>query len=213
MRFEGTLTSWNDDRGFGRIESSQGGEPIFVHVSAWPRGGPRPVLHQAVSFEVEVGPKGKRARKVQLIQARRMPAPRRQVRAGVRGGARGGAAPWGTATLAVIPAFLLLYLALAFFWKLPREVAGVYLGLSVVAFLAYAFDKSAAARGRWRTSEHKLHMLALAGGWPGALLAQQFLRHKSAKQSFRQVFWGTVFLNIVGLVLLAHQMAQSPSVG
>ncbi|MEK8047895.1 cold shock and DUF1294 domain-containing protein [Ideonella margarita] len=207
MRFEGILTSWNDDRGFGRIESSQGGEPIFVHVSAWPRGGPRPVLHQAVSFEVEVGPKGKRARKVQLTQARRMPGPRRQARAG----ARGSAAPWGTATLAVIPAFLLLYLALAFFWKLPREVAGVYLGLSVVAFLAYAFDKSAAARGRWRISEHKLHMLALAGGWPGALLAQQFLRHKSAKQSFRQVFWGTVFLNIVGLVLLARHMAHLPT--
>jgi hypothetical protein len=38
MRFEGTLTFWDDERGFGRIESTQGGEPIFVHVSARPCG-------------------------------------------------------------------------------------------------------------------------------------------------------------------------------
>jgi len=160
-----------------------------------------------VRFVVEVGAKGKRVRNVQPARPRRGATPRRTA----RNGSGIGAASSGTATLAVIPAFLLLYLSLALFWKLPREVAGVYLGMSVVAFLAYAIDKSAAARGRWRTSEHKLHMLALAGGWPGALLAQQFLRHKSAKQSFRQVFWGTVFLNIVGLVLLAHHMANSPS--
>jgi cold shock CspA family protein len=71
MRFEGTLTSWNDERGFGRIESTQGGEPIFVHVSAWPRGAGRPQLNEAVSFEIELGPKGKRARNVQIRQVRR----------------------------------------------------------------------------------------------------------------------------------------------
>ncbi len=47
-----------------------------------------------------------------------------------------------------------------------------------------------------------MHTLALAGGWPGALLAQQWLRHKSAKQEFRAVFWATVVLNVAGLVLL-----------
>ena len=198
MRFEGTLTSWNDERGFGRIESSQGGEPIFVHVSAWPRDAGRPRLGQSVSFEVELGPKGKRAKNVQLIQARRQPRPSE----------RAGRAPWGTATLFAIPAFLVLCAVISAVWKLPLWVMGLYAAASVVTFIAYAVDKSAASSGAWRTPESTLHMLALAGGWPGALLAQQFLRHKSTKQPFRQVFWVTALLNVAGLVLLASPFRQ-----
>ena len=63
-------------------------------------------------------------------------------------------------------------------------------------------DKAAAQAGRWRTSEATLHLLALAGGWPGALLAQHWLRHKSAKRAFRAVFWVTVVLNVTGLVVV-----------
>lgn len=199
MRLEGLLTSWNDERGFGRIESTQGGEPIFVHISAWPRGGARPNVNQAVSFEIEVGPKGKRARHVQLIQVRRPPRTTRPTERATR-------AQWGTATLLAIPVFLLVYLVVAWLWKPPVWVAGLYLALSVATFLAYAADKSAATRGAWRTPEANLHLMALAGGWPGALLAQQFLRHKSAKQAFRQAFWGTVALNLVGLVVLASPL-------
>lgn len=39
-----------------------------MHVSAWPRWAGRPRLRQAVSFEIEVGAKGKRAREQRLIQ-------------------------------------------------------------------------------------------------------------------------------------------------
>jgi uncharacterized membrane protein YsdA (DUF1294 family) len=46
--------------------------------------------------------------------------------------------------------------------------------------------------GAIKTPESNLHLLALAGGWPGALFAQQFLRHKSAKAEFRGTFWVTV---------------------
>ena len=199
MRFEGTLTSWNDERGFGRLESSQGGEPIFVHVSAWPHGSGRPQLNQAVTFEVELGPKGKRARNVELVRERRPP----------RQSERATRAQWDTATLSAIPAFLVVYLVLSAVWRLPIWVAGLYLLLSAATFIAYTADKSAAAKNSWRTPESTLHTLALAGGWPGALLAQQFLRHKSTKQEFRQVFWGTVMLNVVGLVVLASPNIKS----
>ena len=199
MRFEGTLTSWNDERGFGRIESSQGGEPVFVHVSAWPRGSGRPQLGQSVAFEVELGPKGKRAKNVEFIQARRRP----------RQSERAGRAQWGTATLFAIPAFLAVYTVVAAVWKLPLWVAGLYVGASAVTFIVYALDKAAANNGAWRTAESTLHMLALVGGWPGALLAQQFLRHKSTKQPFRQVFWATALLNVVALVLLASPLRQT----
>jgi uncharacterized membrane protein YsdA (DUF1294 family)/cold shock CspA family protein len=198
MRIEGTLTSWNDERGFGRIESRQGGEPIFVHVSAWPRGSGRPKLNQAVTFEVELGPKGKRARNVEIVLARRPARPTE----------RAGRAQWGTATLFAIPAFLIVYAVVSGVWKLPLWVGGLYLLLSAATFVAYAADKSAAGRGSWRTPESTLHFMALVGGWPGALLAQQFLRHKSTKQEFRQQFWATVLFNVVGLVALASPVGK-----
>jgi cold shock CspA family protein len=57
MRTHGTLTSWNDDRGFGFISPAQGGENLFVHISAFPRGS-RPRVDETISFETEMGPKG-----------------------------------------------------------------------------------------------------------------------------------------------------------
>ena len=199
MRFEGILTSWNDERGFGRIGSTQGGEPIFVHVSAWPRGTGRPQLNQLISFEVELSAKGKRATNDQVVQTRRLP-PRTK---------RQGPAQWGTATLFVIPAFLVLYAVVAVIWRPPLWVAGWYVFVSAATFLAYAADKSAAGKRAWRTPETSLHTLSLVGGWPGALLAQQILRHKSSKQEFRQVFWATAALNCVALVALASPKMRS----
>jgi cold shock CspA family protein len=60
MRFEGKLDKWNDDRGFGFITPSRGGEPVFVHVSAFPRDGQRPQLGEALTFEVEPAREGKK---------------------------------------------------------------------------------------------------------------------------------------------------------
>lgn len=198
MRFEGFLTSWNDERGFGYIQSTQGGEPIFVHISAWPRGGGRPQPEQAVSFEVELGPKGKRAHKVQFLQLRRSrPQSDRAARA-----------QWGTATLFVLPAFVLLYLAVAILWRPPLWLAGLYVAASALAFGAYAADKAAAVRRARRVPERTLHLMAVAGGWPGALLAQQFLRHKSTKPAFRQVFWATVAINLAAFLVVASPLGR-----
>jgi len=60
-------------------------------------------------------------------------------------------------------------------------------------------DKGAAQSGRWRTPEKHLHLLSLAGGWPSAWCAQQWLRHKSSKQEFRTVYWATVVLHCAAL--------------
>ncbi|MBK6742920.1 MAG: cold shock domain-containing protein [Hydrogenophilales bacterium] len=60
MRFDGTLTKWNDDRGFGFITPTLGGQEMFAHISAFPRDGGRPTIGEAVSFEVEVDVQGKK---------------------------------------------------------------------------------------------------------------------------------------------------------
>ncbi len=99
--------------------------------------------------------------------------------------------------------FLLLYAALTRLWQVPLQVGAGYLGLSLLCFVVYARDKSAACSGQWRTRESTLHLLALLGGWPGALLAQQRLRHKTSKTRFLLLFWLTVLINIAGFVLLS----------
>ena len=119
------------------------------------------------------------------------------------------AAQWGGFSLLAIVALILLFAAMAFFWRLSGKVAGFYLFASLICYMAYAADKRAAGRGARRTPENTLHILALIGGWPGALLAQQLLRHKSVKAEFRSAFWATVLFNVAGLVWLASPFGRA----
>ncbi|AVV83226.1 DUF1294 domain-containing protein [Shewanella putrefaciens] len=102
-------------------------------------------------------------------------------------------------SLLLVIIFLTLMIGAAFWHLLPVGIVGMYLTLSFLTFIAYAIDKSAAKRNKWRTKESTLHLLALMGGWPGALFAQNLLRHKSVKASFRNVFWLTVVANLAVL--------------
>jgi len=104
-------------------------------------------------------------------------------------------------TLAVVILFFSLLCWLVYKTAAPIQVLYAYGIMSVVTFIRYAFDKSAARKGRWRTPEMTLHLLALFGGWPGAALAQEMLRHKSKKSSFRIVYYCTVLMNWVILYL------------
>ena len=70
---------------------------------------------------------------------------------------------------------------------------------SLWAFVAYGIDKRRAKTGNRRVPETSLHLLALVGGWPGALAAQRIFRHKTQKLSFQLVFWTVVVLHL-GLV-------------
>jgi len=72
-----------------------------------------------------------------------------------------------------------------------------YGAVSIVAFFLYWSDKRKAREDSWRTPENILHAVELAGGWPGALIAQQVFRHKTRKVSYQVVFW---------LIVLLHQV-------
>lgn len=73
--------------------------------------------------------------------------------------------------------------------------------ISFVTFMAFELDKNAARLRRSRIRESTLLLFALAGGSPGAVLAQQILRHKTRKVPFRWYLWGIAMLHAV--ILLA----------
>ncbi|BDP30221.1 DUF1294 domain-containing protein [Vibrio vulnificus] len=93
--------------------------------------------------------------------------------------------------------FLAFSSVLTYFLGGELFVIAIYLLMSFVTFVTYAIDKRAAVKGQWRTSENTLHLMSLFFGWPGALLAQQTLRHKSQKQPFKAILWVTIIMNIM----------------
>jgi uncharacterized membrane protein YsdA (DUF1294 family)/cold shock CspA family protein len=215
MRFAGTLTQWNDERGFGWIEADDGGERLFVHINAFephPPADQRPRVGQRLQFAVGLVQGRKRAVQVTwrsastTAQARdRRPIPRHSAGTHARAAAasRSGSvhipAWFGYGVLCLWLALLLL---IDIAWGLPQPLWLVYAALGVITFMAYWRDKWAAQQDRWRTSERALQLLALLGGWPGAVLAQQWLRHKSSKASFQAVFWCMVVLHAVAVLWL-----------
>jgi cold shock CspA family protein len=60
MRFDGKLKKWDDERGFGFIEPTQGGDEVFVHILSFPMDGSRPSLDEPLSFEIEPNGEGKK---------------------------------------------------------------------------------------------------------------------------------------------------------
>ncbi|MBB4634799.1 DUF1294 domain-containing protein [Longimicrobium terrae] len=113
-----------------------------------------------------------------------------------------GRAGWRTA--AAIVAFGALVAGWAAALIAPAVATG-FGALSCIAFLLYRHDKNAAQAGRMRTIERTLHLIDLLGGWPGGLLAQDQVRHKTRKLEFQVVFWATVAINcaLLGLLLSA----------
>ncbi|TXK17629.1 cold shock and DUF1294 domain-containing protein [Homoserinibacter sp. GY 40078] len=203
-RMRGVLTSWNDERGYGFVAPEVGGTDVFVHISAFPVGAPRPQPGDVIAYEL-------------ALSAERRPRASHAERLGgsappVSHGAEGRRAVRmvvpsrraGRLGYVVVLGFLVIALLVTMFvHPLPLWVGVLYGGMSAVTFLAYALDKRAAVAEGWRIAEGSLLALGLAGGWPGAILAQQLFRHKTVKASFQAVFWVTVVVNVLAFVVFA----------
>jgi uncharacterized membrane protein YsdA (DUF1294 family)/cold shock CspA family protein len=188
MRHKGKITSWKNNKGFGFIAPVDGGHKVFIHISAFKNRSHRPDIGEEVSYSVTKDAQGRT----------------KAVNATLAGDKLSNMSAGESSRTAVFFAWLfLMFVGISVFVTgLPFIVLGAYLFMSTLTYLAYAIDKSAAQAGRWRISEKSLQLLALAGGWPGALLAQQILRHKSRKGSFRIFLWIAVLLNCAGLAWL-----------
>jgi len=207
MRQTGRLVQWDDAKGFGFIQPDGAGpsDKIFVHARSFGLRAFRPFVGERLSFEAGLDAQGKRrARAVKSLtprpasphaRAKTKPTPSHQA-------SSKASKPQGSLVLWLIPVFATLVGAVHLVWPLPHGLWGVYMAMSMASFIVYALDKRAAQRQQWRVAEGTLHLLALACGWPGALLAQQLLAHKRSKPAFLRVFWLTVALNILAFILI-----------
>jgi len=210
MKFQGTLTNWNDDRGFGFIKPDGGEQDIFVNIKAFGRVAERPTDGARLSFEVELGAEGKkRAARVEVLSR---PQPGKMSvrnegphRHSPRTAANEGSSrpTWPVLALVSFAIFPVLYAWATVKWGVSLYVLLAYFLVSAWTYLMYMQDKAAARSGQWRAPESGLLVLSAIGGWPGANLAQHYLRHKSKKTSFRFAHWTMVCINLVAFYLLA----------
>jgi uncharacterized membrane protein YsdA (DUF1294 family)/cold shock CspA family protein len=192
VRLQGKITSWKDDQGYGVVtqNGADRNKTAFVHIKAFSELSRRPKLGDLITYEMNLDEKRRfRADDIKFVQ--RAPAKFSSSDVG------------GTNTSSLGRVFTYLFCAAlilaVFLGRLPMLILGVYLAASVLAYTAYAMDKAAAESRRWRIAEDTLHIWGLIGGWPGALFAQQRLRHKTSKTSFQVMFGITVILNCAAL--------------
>ena len=188
MRLKGKLIKWDAQKAFGFIAPNGGGDHIFIHKTAFSNRQRPPQINDVITFSITKDKQGRycagdatfSGEKLKVKQAKNVSK-------------------------------FSIYLSIVFVGALvsalvadymPMKLVLAYLGLSAVTYLMYAYDKSKAQSGAWRTPESTLHLFSIAGGWPGAAIAQQILRHKSKKKEFRVVFWLTVIVNCGALAWL-----------
>lgn len=181
----GTLIRWDNAKGFGFIRPDLGNKNVFLHAAAIPHYQRRPKIGDVLTFAIEVDERGRYYATSTKIKG----------------------LAWSAFTLVWGCLILLfgIYGYLAFQQVLPFHPISIYVAMSLLTIWAYSSDKRAAQLGSWRIPEIKLHALEALGGWPGALLAQIFYRHKIQKISYQIVFWLIVLSHgILCYQILAH---------
>jgi len=188
VRLKGKLLNWNEDKAFGFIKSNGGGDDVFIHKTAFMNRKRSPQVNDIITFTISQDKQGRYCAKEATFTGEKL---KKKQAKGV-----------SRFSIYLSMGFLVGLAATFAIGSLPKNLLLAYLGLSLFTFVIYASDKSKAKRGAWRTPESTLHLLALAGGWPGAAIAQQLLRHKSQKREFRRLFWFTVIINVGALMWL-----------
>jgi uncharacterized membrane protein YsdA (DUF1294 family)/cold shock CspA family protein len=182
--YQGKVISWKEEQGFGFITPNGSGKQVFVHITAFSNRQRRPVDNDIVTYEVTKDASGK-------LKAERVLYIDEPVRSND-----------GSLLLLFAVVFLACMAISVFAEKLPLWVLGIYLLVSTCTLITYKLDKTAAKRSHRCIPEKTLHLFALLGGWPGAIIGQKLFRHKSRKLSFQVIFWATIILNCAALAWL-----------
>jgi cold shock CspA family protein len=52
VRYQGKITTWHDDKGFGFVTQNGGGHKAFVHISSFQSQTRRPQLGDIIAYEL-----------------------------------------------------------------------------------------------------------------------------------------------------------------
>ena len=201
----GNIVNWDNEKGYGFICFGDAHQNIFFHATAFHYAAKRPQVGQSVSFYC----------KPSIPQEKRQKA-ERVVLKGDEAFLFTTLTPDHNNLNINMPKLILnsligcVFLAAVSYHS--SILAAVYLAFSLVAFILYRSDKRTAQKRTkthsgylGRVPEKNLHLLALLGGWPGALIARAAFNHKTSKAEFIRAFWLTVVINIaITYVLLIH---------
>lgn len=177
MRQLGTIINWNDKKRFGFIKPESGENNIFVHVTNFKDPLEKSPYGEKVTFEISEDKKGRPEAINVDFKSKLLKTNHKRT------------------SFLILALFSLVILSLTYGTDYPPQVLYIYLVMSIVSCLAYAADKQAAKDKRWRVSDGQFHLVAIMGGWPGAIIAQHLFNHKKSKLRFRRWFWATVMLN------------------
>jgi len=194
MRLKGKLIKWSDNKAFGFILPNGGGDHVFIHKNAFSNRQRTPQVKDTITFSIAKDNQGRYCADEATFSGEKLK--KKQAKNVSK----------FSIYLSVI--FLVSMMTALVIGRMPINLVLLYLGGSTLTFILYAYDKSKAKKGAWRTAESTLHLFALVGGWPGAAIAQQTLRHKSQKKEFRFVFWLTVIANFCALAWLMSSKGE-----
>lgn len=183
MRAKGKLISWNDERAFGFISPLAGGADIFIHISAFSNRNFTPSLNAIVTYTPSKGKDGKPCAKNVIFSGNK--ASINQTKCSEK----------NQFSIYLASLFLVSITFTFLFISFSQGIVIAYWLMSLVTFTLYAVDKNKSIKGKWRIQESTLHIFSIFGGWPGAALAQQILRHKSQKHLL-DLFFGVLLLLI-----------------
>ena len=201
---QGKVRKWQEDKGFGFIET-EAGESVFFHVSEF-KAPRRPVNGDEVVFTTGPDSQGRmQAKQVQELEFVQQKIAHKNKQIRKRNAHKSQQADFEEGQkkrLFLGVGFYGMLILLAATNKLSWLVVTWYIAIGIITYIVYAKDKAAAQNNNWRTAETTLHILSALGGWVGAMVAQTYLRHKSQKADFRVAYYLTVVINLAGLLFV-----------
>src|SRR5665647_1031301 len=113
MRFQGKITNWKDDQGFGFITPNGSGNQVFVHIKSFANRQRRPIGNEIVTYELKTDAKGRAQAASVAFIGERAPSVTSSGRSNI--------------SLTLAAAFLVFVAGSAFAGKLPFAVLALYL--------------------------------------------------------------------------------------
>jgi len=174
---QGIVVYYNQEKGYGFIDSKEHSEDIFVHHSKI-KNASSLSEGQEVEFEVKSSSKGLNA--INVIAGDKQYSPY---------------LIFGLLSATIVVAIFALF----YFYFKVNPIIGYLIAINITTFFLYGYDKAIASTNRLRIPENNLHALAILGGSPAGLSAQKFFRHKTIKGSFQLIYW-LIVLGQIGLI-------------